>query len=156
VVAVMIAGNLRERHSAHRVHEPWTPERTGKEAYATILGACWWQQTYKLLNVELALTTRMTTFRWDMSSASVIQTQENAAGQALLFPNDKTYYNYWREELKLGKEPSVDEVLALFRALDMPLPSEYEERDVAQVVAKALKPRNPYATWEDVESGGSR
>lgn len=155
--------------------EPWTPERTRKEAYATILAACWWQQTYNLLNVELALTTRMTTFRWDMSSASVIQTQENAAGQALLFPHDKTYYNYWREELKrsfaqvptkvpmhragevkLGKEPSVDEVLALFRALGIPLPSEYQERDVAQVVAKALKPRNPYATWGDVESGGSR
>ena len=143
--------------------EEWSIERAQKEAYATILAACWFAQHSELMHIEVRLSNRMTTFRWDMSSESIIQTQENAAGQALLFPRGKTYYGYWRLELErsfaqakkvpiaeaseapLGREPSVDEVRALFRTVGLLLPSSYTDQDVARVMEKALRPRDPYS-----------
>ena len=152
--------------------EAWTPERTRKEAYATILAAYWYRQRNDLLHVEVALTTTMTTFRWDMSSSAVIQTQESAAGQALLFAHGKTYYQYWRMELErsfaqarpvpigvadavpLGDEPSVDEVTAVFDVLGVPLPREFGQREVSEIVVKALAPPNLFAVWEEPRFGG--
>ncbi|HEV2345824.1 MAG TPA: hypothetical protein VGS97_17125 [Actinocrinis sp.] len=140
------------------VGEPWTLDRTRKEAYATILAACWHRQRYDLLDIAVGLSNTMTTFRWDQSSTAVILTQENPDGQALLFARDKPYYGYWDVELRssfdqsrhvpiendvpLSDEPSVDEVTALFAALGMPLP--YSGRDVSDIVFKALRARNPY------------
>ena len=142
--------------------EEWTEERTRKEAYSTILAACWYQRRYALLDIAVSVSERMTTFRWDMSSRAVLLTQEDAAGQALLFTADKTYYRYWDVELgfsfaqarsvplaaaaqvPLGEEPSVDEVISMFEALECPLPRSYEPRDVSDIIAKALQARNPY------------
>jgi hypothetical protein len=152
--------------------EPWTTERTRKEAYATILAAYWYRQRNDLLTVQVGLTTTMTTFRWDMSSAAVIQTQESAAGQALLFAHDKTYYQYWRMELErsfaqarpvpigeadavpVGDEPSVDEVTAVFDVLGVPLPREFGPREVSEIVVKALDAPNLFAVWEEPRLGG--
>lgn len=154
--------------------EPWTMERTRKEAYATILAAYWYRQRNDLLKVEVVLTTRMTTFRWDMSSSAVIQTQENAAGQALMFAHGKAYYQYWRLELErsfeqgrpvpiddaktvpLGEEPSVDEVQDLFEHLGLPIPREFQEHEVSDIIVKALQPRNLYAVWEKPRLGEGR
>jgi hypothetical protein len=152
--------------------EPWTTDRTRKEAYATILAAYYHRQRNDLLAVEVGLTTKMTTFRWDMSSAAVIQTQENAAGQALLFAHGKAYYQYWRMELErsfaqarpvpigeadavpVGEEPSVDEVTAVFDALGVPLPLEFGQREVSEIVVKALDAPNLFAVWEEPRLGG--
>lgn len=152
--------------------EPWTVERTRKEAYATILAAYWFRQHNELLSVEVGLSSKMTTFRWDMSSSAVIQTQESAAGQALLFSHGKTYYQYWRMELErsfaqakpvpigsadavqIGEEPSVDEVTELFEALGVPLPSGFGPREVSEIVVKALDAPNLFAVWEEPRFGG--
>ena len=154
--------------------EPWTVERTRKEAYATILAAYWYRQRNDLLMVEVGLTDKMTTFRWDMSSTAVIQTQESAAGQALLFAHGKTYYQYWRMELErsfaqtrhvriggagavaVGEEPSVDEVTELFEALEVPLPLEFGPREVSEIIVKALDPPNLYSGWEEPHLSGGR
>lgn len=142
--------------------EIWTMDRTRKEAYATILAACWHRQRYDLLEIAVGLSTTMSTFRWDLSSNAVILTQEDAAGQALLFNSGKIYYDYWDIELRnsfgqaravpiqeasdmpLSDEPSVDEVIALFELLGLALPGSYEPRDVSDIVAKAIQARNPY------------
>lgn len=142
--------------------EIWTTDRTRKEAYATILAACWQRQRYDLLDIAVGLTTTMSTFRWDLSSNAVILTQEDPAGQALLFNSDKIQYGYWDIELRnsfnqaravpiheaeampLGDEPSVEEAVALFERLGLALPGSYEPRDVSDIVAKAIQARNPY------------
>jgi hypothetical protein len=152
--------------------EEWTPDRTRKEAYATILAAYWYRQRNDLLMVEVGLTDRMTTFRWDMSSSAVIQTQESAAGQALLFARGKPYYQYWRMELErsfaqarpvpigaadavpIGEEPSVDEAAAVFEALGVGLPLEFGQREVSEIIGKALAAPNLFAVWEEPRFGG--
>ena len=55
-----------------RTGEAWTPQRTRKEAFATILAACWYRQRFTFLLIEVGLSKVMTTFRWDLSSNWVI------------------------------------------------------------------------------------
>jgi len=58
--------------------EEWTLTLTCKEAFATILAACWYRQRYaSVLMIEVGLSRTMTTFRWDVSSRSVVMTQED-------------------------------------------------------------------------------
>jgi len=142
--------------------EPWTLERTRRESFATVLAACWYRQRFTFLTVEAGLSKTMTTFRWDQSSRCVIMTQEDPAGPALLFELGKPYYQaYSRElvasfkqarhvridkadELHLSDEPTVDEVRKLFVGLGMELPRSFTDRDVSDLIRRALQARNPY------------
>lgn len=145
-----------------RTGEPWTPDRTRKEAFATILAACWYHQRYTFLRIEVALSRVMTTFRWDVSSQWVIITQEDPAAPAMLFERTKPHYRaYSRElmasfeqarevpidrarDLELSDEPSVEETRKLFALLELDLPGSFTDRDVTDLVRKAIRPKNPY------------
>jgi hypothetical protein len=140
--------------------ETWTFERTRKEAFATILAACWHRQRFTLLTIEVGLSKIMTTFRWDLSSLSVIMT--DPSGPALMFARDKPPYRaYSRElnesfrqarrvgiekatELQLSNEPTLDETRRLFTVLELDLPRSFTDRDVSDVITKALRAKNPY------------
>lgn len=145
-----------------RTGEEWTTERTRKEAFATVLAACWYRQRFTFLLIEVGLSSVMTTFRWDMSSQWVIMTQEDPSAPALLFERGRAHYRaYSRElvasfeqsrrldmgrarELNLSDEPSVEEVRNKFKALELDLPGSFTDRDVADVIRKAVRPKNPY------------
>ncbi|MFI6361741.1 hypothetical protein ACIBG0_03235 [Nocardia sp. NPDC050630] len=147
---------------ADRTGELWTTERTRKESFATVLAACWYRQRFTFLTIDVGLSTVMTTFRWDLSSSCVIVTQDNPNTPALMFERDKPYYRDFNrelvasfkqarqvplsrsEELALADEPSVDQTRALFDLLGLGLPASYTDRDVADIVRRALQPRNPY------------
>jgi hypothetical protein len=143
--------------------EEWTLDRTRKESFATILAACWYRQrSASFLTIEVGLSRVMTTFRWDISSRCVIMTQEDPAAQALMFEKGKPYYDaYSRElvssfkqakrvhldnigELQLSDEPTIEETLSLFTLLELELPSSFSERDIADVIRKAVRAKNPY------------
>jgi hypothetical protein len=142
--------------------ETWTFDRTRKEAFATILAACWYHQRYPFVTIEVGLSRLMTTFRWDMSPISVIMTQDDPSGPALMFEKGKPYYRaYARElaasfsqakrvpvnetrEMPLSEEPTVEEARALFTKLDLELPSAFTDRDVTDLIRKALHAKNPY------------
>lgn len=142
--------------------EPWTVDRTRKEAFATVLAACWYRQRFPLLDVEVRLSSVMTTFRFDLSSTCVIITQEDPRAPAMMISRGRFYYERWRTELRasleqgrrvptergdsvrLAPEPTVDEVRRLFTVLDLPLPSTFSDRLVADIVARAVQPKNPY------------
>jgi hypothetical protein len=145
-----------------RTGEAWTPDRTRKEAFATILAACWYRQRFTFLRIEVGLSKVMTTFRWDLSSQWVIMTQEDPAAPTMLFEKGRPHYRgYSRElvasfeqarpvpisqakELQLSDEPSVEETRKLFALLELDLPSSFTDRDVADIVRRAIKPKNPY------------
>ncbi|MFI6167015.1 hypothetical protein ACIBCN_09510 [Nocardia sp. NPDC051052] len=147
---------------ADRTGELWTTERTRKEAFATVLAACWYRQRFTFLTIDVGLSTVMTTFRWDLSSSCVIVTQDNPNTPALMFERDKPYYRDFNrelvasfkqthqvalsrsEELPLSDEPTVDQVRSLFQLLSLELPAAFTDRDVADIVRRALQPRNPY------------
>lgn len=142
--------------------EPWTLERTRKEAYATILAACWHRQRYRLLDIDIGLSATMTTFRWDLSASCVIITREAPTAPAMRAENGRFYYDWCFAELRasldqarpvpieqarnapLSDEPTVAEVRRLFQALGLDLPRAFVDRDVAEITRKALRADDPY------------
>ncbi|PTA44784.1 hypothetical protein [Micromonospora sp. RP3T] len=143
--------------------EPWTVDRTRKESYATVLAACWHMQRSGLLTVDIRLSAQMTTFRYDLSSSCVVITQENPQTPALRIDRGEVYYNRFNIELdysrrqsrrvpiesagqvRLDDEPSVEQVRRLLAALGLTLPRSFGDREVGEIVRKALQARNPYA-----------
>lgn len=143
--------------------EEWTLMRTRKESFATVLAACWYRQRCaSFLTIEVGLSRTMTTFRWDVSSRCVIMTQEDPAAQALMFEKGRPYYDaYSRElvssfrqarrvhldevgELQLSDEPTIEETRKLFTVLGLELPSSFSERDINDIIRKAIRAKNPY------------
>lgn len=142
--------------------ERWTFERTRKESFATVLAACWYQQHFPFLTIEVGLSKVMSTFRWDFSSHSVIMTQDDSSNPALMFEKGRPYYRaISRElmssfkqcqrvnfdqtgELRLGNEPTIDETRTMFSLLKLELPRSFTDRDVADIIGKALRAKNPY------------
>jgi hypothetical protein len=148
--------------------EVWTAGRTAKESFATILAACWYRQRYRLLTVEVGLSSTITTFRWDVSSRCVIMTQlitqEDPREPALLIERGSTYYDRYATELltsleqsrrlpieqaakaaQLSDEPSVEETQKLFVALNLPLPAAFDDVAISEIIRKAIQAKDPYA-----------
>lgn len=143
--------------------EMWTIDRTRKESLATILAACWHRQRYRLLTVEVGLSPTITTFRWDLSSRYLVITQQDPREPALLIKRGWVYYDRYATELltsleqshrlpieqaartvPLSDEPSVEEAQKLFIALNLPLPSSFDDRAVSDIIRKAVAAKNPY------------
>jgi hypothetical protein len=142
--------------------EIWTLDRTRKESYATVLAACWYWQRFSFVTIEVGLSSVMTTFRWDMTPKRLIITQEDPQFPAMMLEPGKYYYEIYSRELMaslrqsrqvpisqldrtaLSDEPTVDETRKLFAELDLPIPRAFTDRDVAEIIGKALQPKNPY------------
>jgi hypothetical protein len=142
--------------------ELWTVDRTRKEAYATVLAACWYQRRFSFLTMEVGLSSMMTTFRWDMTPHKLIITQEDPHFPAMMLEPGKYYYEIYSRELmasmrqarkvpldridhvELSDEPTVDETRKLFTELDLPLPRAFTDRNVAEIVSKAIQAKNLY------------
>jgi len=158
-------GEFRRTLSADRpdgTGERWTLDRTRKEAFATVLAACWYRQRFGLLEIDVRLSSVMTTFRWDLSAHRIIITQEDPSAPALMIEDGTFFYERWSTELianleqarrvplettrraSLSNEPTVEETRRLFDTLGLPLPRSFTDRDVADIVQKAVTPRNPY------------
>lgn len=142
--------------------EIWTVDRVRKESYATVFAACWYQRRFSFVTIEVALSLVMTTFRWDMTPHRLIITQEDPQFPAMMLEPGKYYYEIYSRELmaslrqcrqvpmsrldhiELSDEPSVDETRKLFTDLDLPLPPAFTDRNVAEIVSKAIQAKNPY------------
>ncbi|WP_030144847.1 hypothetical protein [Spirillospora albida] len=142
--------------------EPWTLERTRKEAYATILAACWHKQRFGMLDIDIGLARTMTTLRYDLAASRLVVTRDDPRGEALVVDSTKFYYGWVSAELQtsldqarrvpvelarlapLDDEPTVDEVRKLFEVLGIELAQGYTERDIIEIVRKALRAKDPY------------
>ncbi|MEU5048874.1 hypothetical protein [Streptomyces sp. NPDC021096] len=149
---------------AHRLHvtppEAWSAERTRKESFATVLAACWYQQRLDTLEIDVYLSSVVPTLRFDLSNSCLIITQDDPQRVNLLVERDRPLYDYYVTELHqsreqahslelsrtepLSEEPTVDEVLRLFEGLALPLPAAFTDRDVGDIIDKALHAENPY------------
>ncbi|MFC6929633.1 hypothetical protein ACFQHO_04185 [Actinomadura yumaensis] len=142
--------------------EPWTLERTRKEAYATILAACWHKQRFGMLDIDIGLARTMTTLRYDLAASRVVVTRDDPRGEALVVDSGKFYYGWVSAELQtsldqarrvpveqarlapLDDEPTVEEVRKLFEVIGVELASGYTDRDVIEIIRKALRAKDPY------------
>jgi hypothetical protein len=134
----------------------WSAERVSREAYATVLAACWHRQRYGLLNIEVGLAPAITTLQWDLTSQWAALTQRDAHAPALLAERGSPYYDRWGAELQnsleqarrlpieavrdvhLHDEPTVEEVRRLFSALAIPLPKSFDNRAISDIIDMAL------------------
>ncbi|MBO2449723.1 hypothetical protein J4573_21655 [Actinomadura barringtoniae] len=142
--------------------ETWTLERTRKEAYATILAACWHKQRFGMLDIDMGVSATMTTLRYDLSKSCVVVTRDDPRGEALVIDNDKFYYGWYSAELQisldqarrvpieqarlapLDDEPTVEEVRKLFEVLGIELARGYTDRDIVDIIRKALRAKDPF------------
>ncbi|MGH3909847.1 MAG: hypothetical protein ACRDRM_03355, partial [Pseudonocardiaceae bacterium] len=109
------------------------------------------------------LSPTITTFRWELSSRSLIITQQDPREPALLIKRGWVYYDRYATELltsleqsnrlpieqaakavPLSEEPSVEETQKLFVALNIPLPASFDDRAVSDIIRKAVQAKNPY------------
>ena len=147
--------------------EAWTIIQTQKELFATILAACWHRQRYRPLTVEIGLSSTISTFRWYLSSHSLIMTQfitqRGAREPGLLIERGSVYYDRYATELRtsfdqsrplpieqaaksipLGEEPSVEQTQKLIVSLAVPLPSSFDDTAVMDIIQKAINSKDPY------------
>lgn len=148
-------------------HDPlqssWDIDDKRREILATILAMCWqYEQHRRRLDIEVYLSSSLTTFRWDLTSSSVIMTQRDPDAPAMLFSRDDAYYRFWETELhastqmakrlplerassvRLGENPEPGAVREVFELLGVSLPGSYSDVDVNEVIQKALHGSNPY------------
>ncbi len=140
--------------------EGWTTDRTRKESCATVLAACWYRQRLDTLEIDVHLSSVVPALRFDLSSSCLIITQDDPQRVNLYVERGRPLYDYYvtelhlyreqavklslRDAVLLSDEPTVDEVRRLFDALDLPLPATFTDRDVSDIVDKALRADNPY------------
>ncbi|KUN01730.1 hypothetical protein AQI95_30325 [Streptomyces yokosukanensis] len=138
----------------------WTVERTRKEAYATVVAACWHRQRLDTLEIDVHLSSVAPTLRFDLSDTCLIITQDDPSRVSLYVERDRPLYDYYvtelhqsreqavkldlREAVPLADEPTVDEVGRLLDRLGLPLPPSFTDRDVGDIIDKALRAENPY------------
>jgi hypothetical protein len=139
------------------------------ELYATILSVCWHKQRYRSsFSVEIGLSETASTFRWEASSRYFILTQRGPRFPAILIGREEVFYKLLvlelnasfqqsrklklelADDVKLSDEPTTGEVRFLFSRLKIDLPSEFNDQDVSEIVAKALHAKNPYGVVSDV------
>lgn len=139
----------------------WTAKGTQMELFATILAACWWRQHYPPLEISVALSSTMTVFRLDMTQNCLFITERGPRFPAMMIKEGRFYYDHWRNELSesfnqanqvplrqaplLSERPTLDETRDLFSRLEIKLPDNYSDEDVAQIGAQAISADDPYA-----------
>ncbi|QJT04441.1 hypothetical protein G9272_32530 [Streptomyces asoensis] len=141
--------------------QTWTGEGTQLELYATIFSACWWKQNYPPLRIEVALSSTVTLFRWDMTQNCLFITERGPRFPAMMIREGRFYYDYWRNELdehfdqshkvplgdapRLSEDPTPAETRELFTRLDLDLPDHVTDDDVKLIIRQAINAQNPYA-----------
>lgn len=148
----------RRHHSG--TAQTWTPDRTRKESYATVLAACWFRQRLDTLEISVHLSSGVPTLRFDLSESCLIITQDDPNRVNLLVARDQPLYDYYVTELhqsreqavrldlrgitSLSEEPTVDEVRTVFDEVGLALPSVFTDADVGEIIEKALHAEDPY------------
>ncbi|MFI0355249.1 hypothetical protein [Actinomadura sp. 9N407] len=141
----------------------WTVRETRRELYATILAACWHQQRYELLDIDVRLSSSYSLLRYELSTSCIIFTQRGPDFPALVVSSGTPSYLCWESELHvsfqqakrlrladvkglpLGEEPTPDEIRAVFQGLAIELPAEYTDTDLEGIRRLALESADPYA-----------
>jgi hypothetical protein len=134
------------------------PEAMARNAFATVLAICWYRQRFVLLQPEIGLSRVMTTFRWDISPAFALMTQEDRNAPAMYFDRGMSHYRAYLRELamsfeqsrrldlsrleeqRLSDEPTPEEVRKLFSLLKLDIPLAMPDNDVVDIIRRASLP----------------
>lgn len=142
------------------LYPEWSAERTRKESYATVLAAAWHRQRLDTLEIDVHLSSVAPTLRFDLSDTCLIITQDDPRRVSLYVERGRPLYDYYvtelhqsreqavkldlREATALSDEPTVDEARRLLDRLGLPLPTSFTDRDVGDIIERALRAEDPY------------
>jgi hypothetical protein len=161
--AEFVGLHRRMAASAASSERGWTVEGTQRELLATILAACWHQQRYELLDIEVRLSKVYSLLRYELSSAYAIFTQRGPEFPAIVVASGTAGYECWESELHvsfqqarplplaevkslpLGDVPTPDEIRRVFAELGVELPPNTTDGDLEEIRALALEAPDPYA-----------
>ncbi|WP_327675076.1 hypothetical protein [Kitasatospora sp. NBC_00458] len=146
---------------AHGTHDAgWSVERTRKESYATVLAAAWYRQRLDTLEIDVHLSEVAPSLRFDVSASCLIITQDDPGRVSIYVERGRPLYDYYvtelhhyreqavkldlRDTVPLGDDPTADEARRLFEQLRIPLPTAFSDRDVGDIIDRALHAENPY------------
>jgi hypothetical protein len=137
----------------------WTADRVRRELYATILAVAVIQRREPLLQINLGLINRFSSFRLDLSSDYVLITKEDAFAPAIRCDKDTYFYDSYLHEIQLALRQARP-VTFLVEPPDLTtaVPSEVEkffdtiglrdprwgETDLAHILGLVREGRNPY------------
>lgn len=143
--------------------QSWTVDETRRELFATILAACWHQQRYELLDIDVRLSSAYSLLRYEMSTSCLIFTQRGPEFPAMVINSGTPAYLSWESELhvsfqqakrlplqsvksmQLGSVPAPEEIRAVFRTLGIELPPDYTDDILDDLRELALESSDPYA-----------
>ncbi|WP_433473558.1 hypothetical protein ACQPZP_32750 [Spirillospora sp. CA-142024] len=141
----------------------WTVDETRRELFATILAACWHQQRYEFLDIDVRLSSAYSLLRYELSTSCLVFTQRGPEFPAMVINSGTPAYLSWESELhvsfqqakslplqsvksmQLSLVPSAEEVREVFRMLGIELPAAYTDRDLDKLSELALDSSDPYA-----------
>lgn len=143
--------------------QSWTVEETRRELFATILAACWHQQRYELLDIDVRLSSAYSLLRYELSTSCLVFTQRGPEFPALVINSGTPTYLSWESELhvsfqqakrlplqavkgmQLSAAPSAEEIREVFGTLGIELPAGYTDEDLDRIRVMALESPDPYA-----------
>ncbi|WP_194814016.1 hypothetical protein [Nocardia sp. XZ_19_385] len=145
------------------VHQ-WDADGTQRELFSTILAACWYQQQYARLAIEIRLSSSYTLARYELAADKLILTQRGPGFPATVVHRDTPTYDClekevdvsWKQarqvplqavkqELTLSPRPTPDEVKRVFATLALPLPATWNDAVLTELSDMALASPDPYA-----------
>ncbi|MEU9022978.1 hypothetical protein [Actinomadura sp. NPDC048394] len=143
--------------------QAWSVEETRRELFATILAGCWHQQRYEMLDIDIRLSSAYSLLRYEMSTSCLVFTQRGPEFPALVINSGTPTYQCWESELhvsfqqakrlpldtvkhlRLGEQPTPDEMRRVFLGLGIELPADYTQNDLKEIRRLALEAGDPYA-----------
>lgn len=129
------------------------------ELFTTIVSLFSWKQEQPLLNIQLALTDKVSLFRIDLYSKFALITQADPRAPGLKYEMGSLFYNSYREEARIRfhqsrkisdsingvsfNELNHDKVKKLLSSLEFNI-SDISNSEIDEIIDKARNPKSPY------------
>ncbi|MFG2003321.1 hypothetical protein ACGFNU_29580 [Spirillospora sp. NPDC048911] len=97
-----VALHQRLATSSESAERSWTMDGTRRELYATVLAACWYQQRYELLDIDVRLSSTFSLLRYELTESCLIITQRGPEFPATIIDCGTPTYDCWESELHVS------------------------------------------------------
>jgi hypothetical protein len=148
----------RNRVRSSRGKDEWTIERVRAELLATVILAYVWAREEPLLEITVALKQTLSLFRLDMGTTMLVMTKEDPHEPALRCDSGTFFYRAFKDDFELTLEQArrlpphrglarddIEESSAIDFLSELGFDRTLLEPVIADVVALARNPKNPYA-----------
>jgi hypothetical protein len=139
----------------------WSAHRVAVNCLSTVLTGCVYRHEQPLIELEIGLTSRFSTFRYDLASQYVILTSEDKRSPSLRVDAGTFFYEAFRHDLEISLEQSARVAFDMSRGISRAelTPASAREQlrqvgvsaerfsddDLVEAIELVERPVNPYA-----------